>query len=181
MTPKPVAKDLHYYPTLTSNYSLRNLDGVKGAVLKACSTHANAMNAIDDIRQFGSGIDIQHLDDPGFTGELNEIVRYFNSMSGELQEIMAEVAGNLKRYLEGGSSSRSRTFFEFQDMIKTATSAKRRRHQEEKEMVRRNARYDIEAIIKGDLDEDEKVSRIHAIVLKMESFVCKTIAANDDK
>ena len=131
------------------------------------------LNTMNLIRLHGSGLDIEKLQDPSFVAELNEIVRYFGSMSGELTEILEEAADNLKRYLDGGKITRSQTLFEFQDMIKTATSTKRRRLQEEREMTRRNARYDVADIVKSDLTDEEKIAQIHAIMLKMEGLACQ--------
>lgn len=180
MAPQPVQKDLFYFTTLCSTYSLRRIPFVKTTTLRMLSSSDKMEDALDLITKYGSGHSHQEVMDHRFVSTLEGIVQQFESKKAKLSEIMKCAANELSDILSGGSPETKKVFTRFQAMLQDATREQRMETARKKIDAKKELVAAFEHAIKSDIDDDEKLREILALHEEFMSSHGSTYVPQDD-
>lgn len=164
MAPKPAGKDVEYFTTLTSTFSLRKFPIAKWTVVRALGTQLKLDSAIETIEEHGTGADLEQLRDGIMVHEMEDIVRYFESKKKDLTVIFDNATADLKSFLTSGPPARLNSFVKFQEIWSNAQKMSRMKSAAKKSDARREFDAEIERIILSDDDNDVKLRSVRGLV-----------------
>ena len=164
MAPKAVAKDVEYFTSLTSTFSLRKWPIGKWTMIRTLGSSSKLESALETVEEHGTGADLEQLRDGVMVHELQDIARYFESRKNDLTVIMENATTELKSFLTSGPPSRLNAFVKFQEMVANAQRSVRMKNSARKLDARREFDAEIERIILSDDDNEVKLREVRGLV-----------------